>query len=315
MIDLSVIVPVCNCAETLRRCLDSVVAAVNRANVPAEIVCVDDGSSDGSEKVLDEYARWDLRFRVVRQANAGVSQARQTGLRCATGAFVGWVDADDWVEPEHFATLLSAARGTGADLVTCDIVRERGAEQERLDQSCGWHDARTLLVATLTRQVMSAVWNRLYRLSAIQAAKVDFPASRDCPIMEDTFFNSLFLLSDPSVAHVSSASYHYVVRTGSLSCQGETADWWRSVVVANGSIEKALAGKANAHVLRQRWSIFKGWMFWAKGVPDEMFYAFHPEIRWLSSSSGMSVPMRLLVFLATFGGRSQIRRLVRKVRG
>ena len=315
MIDLSVIVPVYDCAETLRRCLDSVVAAVNRANVPAEILCVDDGSTDGSERTLDEYAGRDSRFRVIRQANAGVSQARQVALRCASGTFVGWVDADDWVESGHFAALLSVARETGADLVTCDVVRECGTELRRLDQSVGWHDARSLLSAMMTRRVVSAVWNRLYRLSAIQAAKVDFPASRDCPIMEDTLFNSLFLLSDPSVAHVSSASYHYVVRTGSLSCQGETADWWRSVVVANGSIEKALAGKANAQTLRQRWSIFKGWMFWAKGVPDEMFYSFHPEIRWLSPSSGMSVPMRLLVFLATFGGRRQIRRLVRKVRG
>lgn len=116
--NFSVIIPVYNVAPYLRECLDSVCAAAERVGNGGgvEVVCVDDGSTDGSGAILDEYARRQPSgqpipnqtiFRVIRQRNAGVGAARNAGLEVATGEYLAFVDADDVLEP----TVLSDAAG------------------------------------------------------------------------------------------------------------------------------------------------------------------------------------------------------------
>ena len=101
---LSVIIPVYNVAQYLRDCLDSVVVAVRHANIPVEVICVDDGSTDGSGKLLDEYVdAHDFgtpKFKVIHQSNAGVSVARNVALDAANGEWVMMLDGDDSYEKE-----------------------------------------------------------------------------------------------------------------------------------------------------------------------------------------------------------------------
>jgi len=92
----SIIVPVYNVAPYLHECLESVLA---QTFADWECICVDDGSTDGSGTILDEYAKMDSRFRVVRQANAGVSAARNAGMELATGEYLTFLDADDLYAP------------------------------------------------------------------------------------------------------------------------------------------------------------------------------------------------------------------------
>lgn len=101
---LSIIVPVYNTAPWLRRCLESLIGQTYR---DIEIICVDDGSTDGSAAILAEYAARDTRIKVIYQENAGVSVARNRGLDAATGEYVTFVDADDWVEPETYEKVLA----------------------------------------------------------------------------------------------------------------------------------------------------------------------------------------------------------------
>ena len=91
----SIIIPVYNVAPYLRECLDSVLA---QTFTEWEAICVDDGSSDGSGAILDEYAAVDARFKVIHQKNAGVSEARNVALDMAIGAWIGFVDADDMIK-------------------------------------------------------------------------------------------------------------------------------------------------------------------------------------------------------------------------
>lgn len=95
----SIIIPVYNVAPYLRECLDSVLA---QTFADWEAICVDDGSTDGSGAILDEYAAKDARFRIVHQENAGVSVARNVALDVARGVWIGFVDADDVISPEWF---------------------------------------------------------------------------------------------------------------------------------------------------------------------------------------------------------------------
>ena len=126
---LSIIVPVYNVAAYLRECLDSV-----RAQTFAdwECVCVDDGSTDGSGAILDEYAAKDGRFRVIRQANAGVGAARNAALEAASGEWLGFIDGDDTVEKDWFARMVSHA-GNGVDIVHSNSGRAFGGRSFRDD--------------------------------------------------------------------------------------------------------------------------------------------------------------------------------------
>ena len=94
---ISIVIPVYNTGKYLRRGLDSLLA---QTCGDWEAVCIDDGSTDGSAAVLEEYAARDARFRVLRQENSGVSAARNRGIQEARGEWVTFLDADDWFSPE-----------------------------------------------------------------------------------------------------------------------------------------------------------------------------------------------------------------------
>lgn len=110
----SVIVPVYNVAPYLEECLDSVLA---QTFTDWECLCTDDGSKDGSDRILDAYARRDPRFRIVHQPNAGVSAARNRALNRAHGRYVTFVDADDLIAPARYAVAASTIGNEGPDLL------------------------------------------------------------------------------------------------------------------------------------------------------------------------------------------------------
>lgn len=117
---ISLVIPVYNVAAHLRTCLDSVAGQTGCA---FEVLCVDDGSTDGSGAVLDEYAARDARFRVLRQTNRGTHVARKNGVLAASGAWCFFLDSDDWLEPGALNRLASAAGAAeGADILCPGFV-------------------------------------------------------------------------------------------------------------------------------------------------------------------------------------------------
>lgn len=113
---ISVIVPVYNCEAYLPACLDSI---VGQTVSDLEIILIDDGSSDSSGAICDNYAEKDARFRVIHQKNQGVSAARNAGLDIALGEFIAFVDSDDTLEPDMYETLVNLAAEHHADIVHC----------------------------------------------------------------------------------------------------------------------------------------------------------------------------------------------------
>lgn len=118
---ISVIIPVYNTAEYLPKCLDSVCGQTYKN---LEIICVDDGSTDGSGDIAERYAEKDPRVQVIHKANEGESSARNVGLQYSTGEYVAFVDCDDWLEPEMYAAMLSAMRQNQLDMVACGYFWE-----------------------------------------------------------------------------------------------------------------------------------------------------------------------------------------------
>ena len=120
MVKVSVVIPVYNVEKYLAQGIES----VRRQTLEdIEIILVNDGSTDGSLKVCREHAAMDSRITVIDKPNGGVSSARNAGLDAASGEFVGFIDPDDWVEPEMYENLYGRAREIGAEACICNYVR------------------------------------------------------------------------------------------------------------------------------------------------------------------------------------------------
>ena len=289
----SIIIPVYNVAPYLHECLDSVLA---QTIADWEAICIDDGSTDESGAILDEYAAKDGRFKVFHQENRGVSATRQRGLELARGEYVGWVDSDDIIEPSHFENLYRAIEGSQADLVWCGYVEERDGVRSVCMMLCE-ESAQAMLEGVLTCRIMGFLFSKLFRRAKIVESSAQFP--QYCQIMEDTYFLAGFLRAHPTVKYVAQTTYHYLVRSNSLSNQGGSRSWWEMVILADEDICRLVSGRVGREVLVRRAGVYKNMLFGNVQIPDLMFYAYHPEIRRLPN--GIAAWGRRLQFcVATF---------------
>ena len=114
---ISIAVPVYNVEKYISKCIESLLSQTQK---DIEIILVDDGSTDNSGLICDDYAQKDKRIRVIHKQNGGLGAARQSGLEVASGDYFCVCDADDWVEPAMYEELCKKAIETGADIVMCD---------------------------------------------------------------------------------------------------------------------------------------------------------------------------------------------------
>lgn len=206
---ISVIVPVYNVEPYLRKCLDSI---VNQTYRNLEILVIDDGSTDSSGKICDEYAQ-DSRVRVFHTENRGLSCARNLGVENAKGEWLGFVDSDDWIEPDMYECLVRRAEETKAEIVEC------GIRQERLNKKIIDH-RRTLAVFTgneavyelIHGRLSTGVMNKLWRRQCFE--EIRFP---DGKVYEDIATSYRVFLNAQTVCSIDEIKYHYVLHTGSIT--------------------------------------------------------------------------------------------------
>lgn len=122
MAEISVVIPVYNAEKQLRRCLDSV---LGQTFADIEVVCVDDGSTDSSKDIIAECANADRRLKLIEQKNSGSTATRMRGVGEATGDWLAFCDADDWLERDALQQMREAAEREGADCVCCGIFRDK----------------------------------------------------------------------------------------------------------------------------------------------------------------------------------------------
>ncbi len=120
---LSVIIPVYNVEEYLEKCIESV---LKQAYSPFEVILVDDGSSDKSSSICDQYGRADKRIKVIHQSNQGHTIARQNGFRASDGDYIIFIDSDDWIKDEMFALMMDKVLKEKADIVQCGFKAVKG---------------------------------------------------------------------------------------------------------------------------------------------------------------------------------------------
>lgn len=235
---VSVIVPVYNAEKYLQECLDSI---KGQTLEEIEIIIVNDGSTDSSEKICKVYCESDSRFKLLCQENGGLAAARKTGMLAAKGEYIGFVDSDDWIEFDMFDKMYSKAHETGVDIVFCNCIRETGNKSIKFKKylRCGYYDRNAIETEILPRtlaginekgQTGVIRWSnclRIFRRELLCAHEIyNDSRLRRCQDLqitfEATFFaNSFYYLGDEYL-------YHNRVVGDSLS-RGYTVKFWEKL--------------------------------------------------------------------------------------
>ncbi len=210
---ISVIVAVYNAEKTIFKCLDSI---SSQTYEDFEVVMVDDGSLDGSAKMIDEYASHDSRFKAFHKANGGVSSSRQFGIDHALGDYTIHVDPDDWIDPDMLASLCAKADASEADMVICDFYIDSYKGEEYIKQQPHDVDDNNAIVKELFGRLHGSTCNKLIKRSCYTQHDVRFP--KQLSFCEDQYVIVSLLLHPIKVAYLPKAYYHYVRGAeGSLS--------------------------------------------------------------------------------------------------
>ena len=213
---ISIIIPVYNMERYLGECLNSVIGQTLKN---LDIILMDDGSTDRSGMICDEYAAKDPRVRVFHTPNQGHYLARQDAIAEArkTGStYIGFVDSDDWVETDMFARLLEKAEETGADVVECGFRKEYPHGSDRWLPEAGTFTSTEALCGLFSGNAHDFLWNKLWKITCFDG--LEFPRVKD---YADSIITYRIYDAAERVACIDTVLYHYRQQGGSIIHQND----------------------------------------------------------------------------------------------
>lgn len=217
---VSIIIPAYNAEKVLARCIDSVLA---QTFTDFELLVMDDGSKDGTAALCDAYAAKDARVRVVHKENSGVSDTRNQAINLATGEYLQFLDADDWITPEATALFVHAAEENRADLVISDFYRVVDgwtARKGSIDEEgvLSREEFAACMAKSPADYYYGVIWNKFFRRDLVEKYKLRMDEKlRWC---EDFIFNLEYILHTERIFVLRAPTYYYVKTEGSLVQQG-----------------------------------------------------------------------------------------------
>ena len=180
---ISVIVPIYNVEQYLRRCIDSI---INQTYKNLEIILVDDGSPDNCGQICDDYAKKDTRIKVIHKKNGGLSDARNVGLEVCTGDYISFVDSDDWIELNTYEIMMKSMNEYNADMVVSNInyvYKDKVESKYSEDKIRCFNKEEAMKELIKDGLVQAVVWNKLYKRVVIDNLR--FKVGK---LNEDEFF-------------------------------------------------------------------------------------------------------------------------------
>ena len=209
--DISVIVPCYNAGRCLSVCLESLKA---QREPELQMILIDDGSTDATGAMLDDFARVEPRARVIHTENGGVSAARNRGLALATGRYIAFVDADDALEENSLRTLYRHAVSTGAQIISANHTLFDMEKEQRVPvhlPPVAQDSAQIVREIIHMHRIYNNIWNKLYARELFDGLRLD----EGVRIGEDALLNLQLFLRADKVAHL--PDYTYVYRVHSQS--------------------------------------------------------------------------------------------------
>ncbi|MDQ5983571.1 MAG: Undecaprenyl-phosphate 4-deoxy-4-formamido-L-arabinose transferase [Eubacteriales bacterium SKADARSKE-1] len=212
---VSVIIPIYNTASYLRECLDSV---TNQTLKDIEIICVNDGSTDDSLRIILEYAQKDARIKVLNTKNKGASAARNSGLKISSGEYIAFIDSDDWLDLNTYEVSYEKAKQKDADILIFGEDKFSVVDKSYKNPFYALESSGSMLI-----------WNKLYKRSFLVRNNLFFYEKAKC--YNDECFNSVVFPKAFNIESISNKFYHYRRgRKGSL----------QTLTSSKGKIENAI---------------------------------------------------------------------------
>lgn len=212
---ISVIVPVYNVAGYLPECLESILQQ-DYSNL--EVILIDDGSTDASGAICDNFAQKDVRILVIHQSNGGAAAAKNAGLRVSTGTYLSFVDSDDYLEPGAFRHMVALLEEYSADAVQCsfrDVFTDEVIDHSVLEETCTFTTQEYLKRYT-TDWTCGLLWDKLYRRSLFDGVFFE-----EGHIVDDEYFTYQGMMNAKKIVHDPAVVYNYRKRRSSVTIRPE----------------------------------------------------------------------------------------------
>lgn len=231
MIKISIIVPVYNAQIHLEKCITSLLA---QTIDEVEFIFINDGSTDDSQKTIALFQQKDTRIICLNQENQGVSVARNNGISIAKGEYIGFVDADDYVENNYFETLYTNAKKYDSDVTISNYHSSQEGNQfiskslfkENIVYKHNFIQENIIPVFIKTDK-LNAIWNKLYKKQIIDNHNITFP--KGIPLGEDGWFNLNFFNVAKKAIFIDYAGYHYIDVTGSATRNFQSTSYFKRI--------------------------------------------------------------------------------------
>ncbi|PLR87261.1 MULTISPECIES: glycosyltransferase [Bacillus] len=206
---ISIIVPVYNVESYLHKCVDSILA---QTHTDFELILVDDGSPDNCGKICDEYANKDSKVKVIHKKNGGLSDARNAGLDIATGDYIGFVDSDDWIEPDMYELLYNMCIKNNCEIASCtSTIYYKNKTVTNGTHPLTIHNRNEAMRAMLQGELYDeVVWTKLIKRSLLKEIRFTVGI-----IYEDTAFTYKVIHESQQVCCIGAPKYNYLKREDS----------------------------------------------------------------------------------------------------
>lgn len=204
---ISVIVSIFNVQNYVEKSIQSICSQTYKN---LEILLVDDGSTDNSGKICDNFANKDARIRVIHKKNGGLSSARNEGIKAATGEYIAFVDGDDWIDGDMYEGMMHLIQTYDADIAICNYkeISQKGV-MDSSDDKITVFEGRELLKVFIeedeTYRIQNAAWNKLYKRSLM--GDLRFPEGK---LFEDIVYTTKLLAGSRRAVYVNKAYYNYI---------------------------------------------------------------------------------------------------------
>ena len=209
--EVSIIVPVYNVEKYLRTCLDSI---LRQTFQDFELILIDDGSTDQSGRICDEYAAQHDCMIVLHKKNAGPNAARIDGIKLAKGTFITFIDSDDWIEPNHIELLVNSLKEKNADIVQCDYFINQDDKQTYVKNEPTSYGTKELIIQFLHGTIHSGLPLKMVRKELFEKENFEFPKA---DFNEDLHTSISLVMNAKKFIYVPSFSYHYRMNAGSIT--------------------------------------------------------------------------------------------------
>ena len=208
--------PIYNVETYLERCIRSI---VNQTYSELEIILVDDGSTDLSSAICDKWEKKDFRINVIHKENGGLSDARNAGMKIATGKYITFIDSDDWMHKDMIKILYNVREKFDVDIVECKSKKvDNFIDDVEIEDDIGviqlFNDSEAISALLLENPLKQTVWNKLYKKELIEGTYFEFGKYH-----EDEFWTYQVLAKSKKIGFVDKELYYYFQRYNSIMSQ------------------------------------------------------------------------------------------------